>query len=96
MQIPYFDASDKISARTWLQKLQTYFTLNPMVEEVVKFATLHLDGIADNWWHHGLFTLGHDTSVSFDELSERLLNRFERKDENEFFHDLALSNKRIL
>lgn len=32
---PTFDGTSKISARAWLQKLQTFFTLNPMKEHDV-------------------------------------------------------------
>lgn len=47
MQVPLYDGNGKMIARAWLQKLQTYLTLTPMIEEdVVQFATLHLDGIA--------------------------------------------------
>ncbi|XP_059064450.1 uncharacterized protein LOC131856620 [Cryptomeria japonica] len=43
----------KASARTWVQKLNTYFQLNPMLEEdAIKYAALHLDGSANEWWHH--------------------------------------------
>lgn len=54
MSIPYFDGSGKTTARTWVQKLDTYFQLNPMMEEeAIKYVALHLDGVAHEWWHHG-------------------------------------------
>ena len=56
-----FYGSSQSSANTWVQKLDVYFQLNPMVEEdALKMAILHLDGDANEWWFHGLKTLGHD------------------------------------
>ena len=41
---PTFDGTNKISARAWLQKLQIFFTLNPMKEsDVIQFTSLHLE-----------------------------------------------------
>jgi hypothetical protein len=60
LNIPTFDGSSRCSAQAWVQKLDTYFKLNPMTEsEAISFATLHLDGEAHEWWYHGLVTLGH-------------------------------------
>lgn len=45
--LPNFDGSAKSSARAWIQKLDTYFHLNPMREvDAIRFATLHLEGDA--------------------------------------------------
>ena len=45
LTIPNFDGTHEGSARIWVQKLDTYFQLNPMTEtDAIKFATLHLDG----------------------------------------------------
>ena len=56
-----FDGSSKISANTWVQKLDVYFQLNLMVEEnALKMAILHLEEDANEWWFHGLKNLGHD------------------------------------
>jgi hypothetical protein len=60
LTIPYFDGSSKCIARDWVQKLDTYYKLNQMTKtEAINFATLHLEGEAHEWWHHGLVTLGH-------------------------------------
>ena len=57
--IPNFDGNCGGSTRIWVQKLDTYFQLNPMTEtDAIKLATLHLDGEAHEWWYHGLVTLG--------------------------------------
>jgi hypothetical protein len=44
LSIPSYDGSSRYTARSWVQKLDTYLQLNPMTEvEAIKFATLHLD-----------------------------------------------------
>jgi len=44
LTIPNFDGSSKSTARAWVQKLDTYFQLNQMIEaDAIKLATLHLD-----------------------------------------------------
>ena len=49
--LPTFEGSPQSSANTWVQKLDVYFQLNPMVEEyALKMAILHLDGDANEWW----------------------------------------------
>jgi hypothetical protein len=59
MNIPTFDGSSRCSTQAWVQKLDTYFKLNTMTElKAIRFATLHLDGEAHEWWYHGLVTLG--------------------------------------
>ena len=59
--LPTFDGSSQSSANTWVQKLDVYFQLNPMVEEDdLKMAILHLEGDANEWWFQGLKNLSHD------------------------------------
>jgi hypothetical protein len=70
LTIPSFDGSTKSSASTWVQKMDTYIKLNPMTEaEAIKIDTLHLDGEAHEWWHHGLVTLGHADITSYVEFT---------------------------
>jgi hypothetical protein len=57
--------------------------------EAVSFATLHLEGEAHAWWYHGLVTLGHSRITSYREFTERLMGRFERRDPEIHFRDLA-------
>jgi len=65
LTVAFFDGSEKISARAWLQKLETYFVLNPMKEkDAVQFATLHLEGEAYEWWYHGHTTLGSSLGMN--------------------------------
>jgi len=66
LSISFFDGSSKTKAREWVQKIDTYFHINPMTEaKAIKFATFHLDGEANEWWYHGLVTLGHATNISY-------------------------------
>jgi hypothetical protein len=57
--------------------------------EAINFATLHLEGEAHEWWHHGLVTLGHSHITSYREFIERLMDRFDRRDPEIHFRDLA-------
>ena len=71
-------------------KYDTYFQLNPMLEEeVIKFIALHLEGVAHEWWHHDTITLGHDKIKTYAKLTERLVERFDGKDPELNFKDLA-------
>jgi len=61
-----FHGSNKCTTRAWVQKFDTYFQFNPMMEEkVIKFTTLHLYGEAYEWWYHGLVTMGHANITSY-------------------------------
>lgn len=56
--LPKYDGSTRNLARAWVQKLETYFHMNPMREtNTIRFNTLHLKGDAQDWWYHGLLTL---------------------------------------
>ena len=57
--------------------------------EAISFATLHLDGEAHEWWYHGLVTLGHNHITSYLEFTERLMERFDRRDPKLHFRDLT-------
>jgi hypothetical protein len=88
--IPSYDSSSRYTARSWVQKLDTYLQLNPMTEaEAIKFATLHLDGEAREWWYHGLVTLGHSNIISYVEFTQRLMDRIDRKDPDISFCELG-------
>jgi hypothetical protein len=90
LTIPYFDGSSKCTTRAWVQKRDTYYKLNQMTEsEAIGFATLHLEGEAHEWWYHVLVTLGHSRITSYREFIERLLDRFDRRDPEIHFKDLA-------
>jgi hypothetical protein len=88
--IPNFDGSSKCSRRTWVQKLDTYFQLQQMTKmKAIKLATLHLDGEAHEWWYHGLVTLGHAGITSYLDFTQRIIERFYRKDLEIHFRELA-------
>jgi hypothetical protein len=90
LTIPSFDGSSKCTARAWVQKLDAYYKLNQMTEtEAISFATLHLEGEAHEWWYHGLVTLGHSGITSYREFTERLMDRFDRRDPEIHFRDIA-------
>jgi hypothetical protein len=88
--IPNFDGGSKCFARSWVQKLNTYFQLHQMTEtDAIKLATLHLDDEAHEWWYHGLVTLGHVRVTSYLNFTQRLIKRFDRKDPELHFRELA-------
>jgi hypothetical protein len=94
LTIPSFDGSNKCTARAWVQKLDTYFQLNTMLEEeAIKFATLHLDGEAHEWWYHGLVTLGHANITSYLDFTQKLMERFDKKDPELHFRSWHNSNR---
>ena len=70
LTIPTFEGTRGGPTRNWVQKLDTYFQLNPMIEiDAIKLATLHLDEEAHEWWYHGLVTLGHNTITSYPDFT---------------------------
>ena len=79
-----------MSTNSRIQKLSVYFQLNPMVEEdALKMTILHLEGEANDWWFHGLITLEHDHILSYEGLSNVLMEIFQRKDPELPFKELA-------
>ena len=55
----------------------------------LQFAILHLEGTAHDWWHHGLITQGHQNITSYEEFSQKLIKRFDRKHPQENFKKLT-------
>ena len=48
--LPYFDGTSNCSAGSWIQKMDTYFQLNPMEErDAIKLEALNIDGEAIEW-----------------------------------------------
>ena len=58
-------------------------------EEAIKFVAMHLEGIAHKWWHHGTITLGHDQIKTYAKFTKRSIERFDGKDPELNFKDLA-------
>jgi hypothetical protein len=48
-----------------------------------------LDGEAHEWWYHGLVTLGHASITSYLDFTQRLMDRFDKKDPELHFRELA-------
>ena len=57
--------------------------------EAINMATLHLDDEANDWWFHGLKTLGHNQVTTYEEFTRRLIEIFERRDPGISFKELA-------
>jgi hypothetical protein len=57
--------------------------------EVIKFTTFHLDGESHKWWYHGLVTLGHATITSYLDFTQKLMDRFDKKDPELHFRELV-------
>lgn len=55
----------------------------------IRFSTLHLEGDVQEWWYHGLITLVHIHITSYIEFTKRLIERFDRKDLELHFRELA-------
>lgn len=48
----------------------------------------NLDGMAYDWWHHGLITQRHALVSTFDQFFQKVLTRFDKKDVEEYFKEL--------
>ena len=81
LSLPYYGASGKMTTLVWVQKIDTYLQLNPMLEEeAIKYVAIYLDGPTNKWWDHGMVTLGHNQITSYEEFTKRLIERFDTKD----------------
>ena len=61
-----------------------------MIEtNAIKLATLHLDKEAHEWWYHRLVTMGHNTITLYPYFTKRFIERFDRKDPEVHFRELA-------
>ena len=86
MALPTFDGSGKITTRAWIHKVDTFLSLKTMTEfEALKYATLHLDGAAHDWWTHGMITLQHNHVTTYQEFVDRLIERFDKKNPEVYF-----------
>ena len=50
---------------------------------------MHSEGEAHEWWYHGLVMIGHNHITSYLEFTERLMERFDRRDPELHFRDLT-------
>ena len=58
-------------------------------EDAIRFSTLYLEGVTHEWWYHGLVTLGHNLITTYEEFTSMLIERFDVKDPELSFHELA-------
>ena len=73
-----------------MEKLDIYVQLNQVLDmEAIKIAVMHLEGEAHDWWFHGLSTLGHANVTAYLEFTRRLVERFDRRDLEVPFIELA-------
>ena len=56
--------------------------------KAIKVATLHLDGEAQDWWFHGMVTLGHSTVTTYAEFTRRLMEQFDWRDPEQHFVEM--------
>ncbi|XP_057871152.1 uncharacterized protein LOC131077629 isoform X1 [Cryptomeria japonica] len=95
LSLPTFDGSGEVTAQAWVQKLDTYLSLSPMTEdEAIKFAILHFNGIAHEWWQHELIVQGHPSMVTYADFAQRLIDRFDSNDPELRFKELAQLKQR--
>ena len=73
-----------------MQKVDTYLQLNRMPEEeAIMYVAIHLNELVHEWWHHGMVTLRHNQITSYEEFTEKLIERFDTKDLELQFKELA-------
>jgi hypothetical protein len=53
-----------------------------------------LEGEAHEWWYHGLVTLGHANITSYVDFTHSLMDRFDKKDLEIHFRELAQLRQR--
>lgn len=90
MTLPNYDGSGKIIACSWAQKMDTYLSLSPMMEEdAIKLTILHLEGTSHDWWHHGLITQDHQHIITYDEFTQKIIKIFDQKHPEWYFKELT-------
>ena len=58
-------------------------------EDALQFAIVHLEGAVHDWGTHGRISLGHKDIKSYEEFSQKLMNRFDDKDSEWYFQELT-------
>ena len=88
--LPTYDGTPKCTSKAWVEKLDTYFPLNKVSEiEAIKIVALHLEGEAQEWWFHGLTTLGHHHITSYSTFTKNPVERFDPRDPKAHFFKLT-------
>ena len=57
--------------------------------DAIQFASLYLEDVAYDWWYHGMTTQAHDQVTTFDDFSQRVIDRFDLKDDEEYFKEFS-------
>lgn len=90
LSLTTFDGSSRMTMQAWVHKIDTFLALRPMIEvEAIKYATLHLEGAAHGWWYHGMVTLQQNQVTSYQDFVDKLVERFDKKDQEVYFRELA-------
>ena len=58
-------------------------------EDALQFVIVHLERATHDWWTHGRISLGHKDIKSYEEFSQKLMNRFDDKDIEWYFQELT-------
>ena len=88
--LPTFDCSGKMISHAWIHKVDNFLSLKTMIEfKALKYATLHLDGAAHDQWTHDMITLQHNQITTYQEFMDRLIERFDKKNLEVYFWELA-------
>ena len=92
--LPTFDGTPKFTTKEWVEKLDTYFQLHKVFEiEAIKIVALHLAGEAQDWWFHGLTTLGNHHIISYLAFTKNLVERFDLRDPEAQFSKITKLNQ---
>ena len=79
-----------MSAESWIHKHDTFLSLKLMEEDkAIQFVTMHWEGVAYDWWHHGLVSQDHALIHSYEEFVNKLIAQFDIKDVEVYYRDLA-------
>ena len=57
--------------------------------DAIRYATLNLEGTTHDWWSRGMVTLQHNQVTSYQDFVDKLVERFDKKYMETFFHDIA-------
>ena len=90
LTLPSFDSTGEMTAYTWIHKLDTFLALRPVLEiDAIRYATLHLEGSAHDWWSNGMVILQNNQATSYQDFMDRMVENFDEKYQEVFFRNLA-------
>ena len=76
--LPTFDGSPENTAKSWVEKLDTYFQLHQVSEgEAIRVALLHLQGKAYAWWFFESSSLKNINISTYAKFTRRIMKRFD-------------------